>query len=101
MATTTGKRQAQGTNLLAWRENRKLRSRVDYGDIDSATLQRCLRQVTANGGAIMFGITADGGAFSVVVLHKDEKLKEYPNSAEAMEGFLQDLGDSFQDTGDM
>jgi hypothetical protein len=80
-----------------WRANKKSTIRLSYGELDSAILQRAIRAVTTSGGAIMFGLTSDGGAFSVCVLYKEEKLKDYPNSPEGMEQLLGDLADQFED----
>jgi len=91
---TQGK--ANGT-LLAWRTNSKRRVDLNYGSCDTNTLQRAIDRITRNGGAVMFGLTSDGGAYSVVVLYKDEKLKEYPSSTEQLEGLLEDLAEQFQE----
>lgn len=77
-----------GPKPLVWQKN--LRSAVEcyYSDIDPATLRRAIDAVTRGGGAIMLGITSDGGAYSVCVLHDDQKLKDYPHGKEECEEAL-------------
>jgi len=92
-----GKTSAHGTSLSMWRTNKKPLTRLSYGELDASTLQRAVRAITNAGGAIMFGLTSDGGAFSICVLYKEEKLKDYPNTLEGMEQMLCDLADQFTD----
>jgi len=71
-----------------WRVNGGQAHSCDWLAVDPAILQRCVAAVTASGGAIMFGRTSDGGAFSLVVLRGNEKIKEYPHTAEACHEML-------------
>ena len=95
MATGNGKTNKPGGALLAWRANYKRNRRLSFGELDPATLQRAIDKATTAGAAVMFGLTSDGGAYSVVVLHNTEKVKEYPSTVDEMEAFLDSLADQF------
>lgn len=43
----------------------------------------------------MFGVTTDGGAYSICVLHGSQKVKEYPHTTEECEAVLANLTDWF------
>lgn len=64
---------------LVWQKN--LRSAVEcyWSDIDPTIIRRAIDAVARGGGAVMFGVTSDGGAYSLCVLHDDQKLKDYPH----------------------
>jgi len=50
---------------------------------DSAALLSLVTTITDQGGAVILGITRDGGALMVTVLDGDSKLKEYvPNNSD-------------------
>lgn len=63
-----------------WRKNVVSTDPCVWSDIDPSTLRGVVDAVARSGGAIMFGVTSDGGAYSVCILQNDEKIKEYPHS---------------------
>jgi len=76
------KREQQGkTNGRAVptvRPNLRVVSNVSWRDIAPQLIADLVRIVTSNGAAIMFGVTSDGGAFSICILDNANKIKEYP-----------------------
>jgi len=94
----TGKGKATTTpnnKVLVWKKN--LQSAVPryWSDVDPTTIRFAIDSVTRAGGAIMLGVTSDGGAYSLCILHQNEKLKEYPHSPEECVELLQSIGESF------
>ena len=57
---------------------------VRYGEADAELVLGCIDSVTAAGDAILFGRTADGGAYVVRVLSDAGSGVWYPPSAEAL-----------------
>ena len=86
-------KQVESTNL--WKKNLRIVKRVDWGDVDNATIARAIRACSKAGAALMFSTTTDGGAFSVLVLYQNDKIKEYPNSAEQAEQLLDSIAEEF------
>jgi len=76
---------------LVWRKNAPTGALCDWSAIDPAILRGAVDAVTKSGGAIMFGVTADGGAFSICILQGDQKVKEYPHSTEELEEMLKGI----------
>jgi hypothetical protein len=60
-------------------------------------MRRAVDAITRAGGAIMFGLTQDGGAFSLCILSNREKLKDYPHTSEECEVRLLNLEEWFVD----
>lgn len=75
------RKNIQGTVVCTWR------------DIDPSTLRGCVDAVTTAGGAILLGLTTDGGAYSVCILQDNEKIKEYPHSAAECQDLLRGIMD--------
>lgn len=71
-----------------WKGNTPLFALCNWSDVDATRLRTCADAVTRAGGAIMLGLTSDGGAFSICVLLADEKIKEYPHGKEECEKLL-------------
>jgi len=85
-------RRSSGT-APAVRRNLRVVSSVSYDDLSDSTIADMVRLVAKYGAAIMFGITSDQGAYSICVLDNDNKVKEYPHSAddfEAVHSWLRD-----------
>ena len=60
------------------RNNLRVVNHVSWRNISPQLIADLVRIVTSNGAAIMFGVTSDGGAFSLCVLDNTNKIKEYP-----------------------
>ncbi len=45
----------------------------------------------------MLGVTSDGGAFSILVLHGDEKMRDYPHGIGECNESLAELENAFDD----
>lgn len=78
--STTGRvgKAANGKPKPAVRPNGRHGDGVSYAAINPDTIRGIVQAVANSGGAVMFGQTRDGGAYSVMVLLDDEKIKEYP-----------------------
>lgn len=76
-----------------WRENRGTAAEVVWGTVDASVLRLVIDSVTRAGGAIMFGRTSDGGAYSICVLQDDQRLKEYPHTTEECEELLRAIAE--------
>lgn len=76
-----------------WRTNKVSDNVCHWGDIDPTTLRLAIDAVTRAGGAIMLGLTSDGGAYSICVLQGNEKAKEYPHGKLEAEETLKALAD--------
>jgi len=71
---------------LAWRDNAPTEP-VDWHQVATADLMNLLLAVTRSGGAVILGLTSDGGAFSVCILLDDQKIREYPHSPAEFSAF--------------
>jgi len=76
---------------LVWRKNTSAISTCDWSTVDANLLRGAVDSVAKAGGAIMFGITADGGAYSLCLLQGDQKVKEYPHSTEELNETLRGM----------
>jgi len=89
----TGKRQVEVGAL--WKRNTPLFALCYWSDVDPTAVRHCIDAVTRAGGAIMLGLTSDGGAFSICVLHGEDKIKEYPHGVSECLDLLQALAEYF------
>ena len=62
---------------------------VGWIDIPDAVIGAMVGVVTRAGGAIMLGVTSDGGALSICILTGSSKIKEYPRTEAEVASFLQ------------
>lgn len=93
-------RRPNPRNLKAadmWRPNTGDNAHYNYSDIDPTILRGAIDSVARAGGAIMFGLTADGGAYSLCILQGQEKLKDYPHTPTELETRLTDLTEWYAD----
>jgi len=90
-----GKRQVEVGTL--WKKNTPLALICHWSDIEPTDIRGCVDAVTRAGGAVMLGLTSDGGAFSVCVLHGDDKIKEYPHGISECTDLLKALTQYFAD----
>jgi len=74
--------------------------RADWATVDMAQIQETIAKVSATGGAVRFGYTADGGAYAIGVYGDGPTpYTEYVRPGEDIDAFLADLGAAF-DGGD-
>lgn len=79
----------------AARPNSRHGDGVSYASISPDTIRGIVQTVANGGGAVMFGQTRDGGAYSVMVLLNDEKVKEYPRDQTDFDNLLVWLVDEY------
>ena len=87
-------RQNRNANPAVRANLRVLVSR-SWADIDPSTVHDLVRLVTSHGAAIMFGLTSDQGAYSVLVLDNQNKIKEYPHDMQDVENLYSWLRDEY------
>ena len=81
--------RASGTKSKpAIRPNGRHGDGVSYAAINPDTVRSIVQAVATSGGAVMFGQTRDGGAYSVMILMDDEKIKEYPRDQTDFDNLL-------------
>lgn len=80
-----------------WRKNDRGNTVCAWSDIDATSIRGCLDAVTKAGGAFMFGLTADGGAYSICILQDNEKIKEYPHGKVECEEVLESIAHYYAD----
>lgn len=86
----------QGTGkLLQFRKNLRATSKNDYIQLDAQKVLLALSRVTRAGGAIMFGLTQDGGAFSFLILDGDDKAREYPHGVDEAHESLDAIAETY------
>lgn len=91
---------APGANTpksLVWRKNASGTNVCHWSDIDSSIIRGAVDSVARSGGAIMFGVTSDGGCYSVCLLHNQDKIKEYPHDAEEASDLLEAITRHYTD----
>lgn len=76
---------------LVWRKNTTDNTQCSWGTIDPSAIRGCIDAVTKAGGAVMFGLTADGGAYSICVLQDQDKIKDYPHGTAECQLTLQSI----------
>lgn len=92
---TASHSRSNGPLSSGWRTNSGPSIAIHWSDVDKGRLALLVDTITRAGGAVMFGRTQDGGALSLVVLHGESKMKEYPHTAVEAEELLQWLVDEF------
>jgi len=78
-----------GKNKLAERFSQGTRGeQPDWGRIDPELLWKLIQRCTADDGAVMFGYSRDGGAYSLKVYAGGEPEKAYLHSDAEMTDFI-------------
>lgn len=76
------------------RSRRELRGntvKADWTSVDPALLQQAIATVAGNGGALRFGYTRDGGAYSVGILGDGDPYTEYLRPSDNVSQYLEEL----------
>lgn len=98
-ANGKGSNPAHGTakgKVLTFRKNSTPDGEYYWSEVDCAILRDAIDAVTRAGGAIMFGLTRDGGAFSICVLDGTQKAKEYPHGIDELHETLVGIRDYYK-----
>lgn len=82
---------------LVWQKNISPSEPCVWSDVSVSDIGAALDAVTRAGGAIMLGVTSDGGAYSICVLYGQDKIKEYPHSAAECGATMRALAETFLD----
>lgn len=80
---------------FVWRKNQGPALVCTWYDIEEALIHDAVHKITKAGAAVLFGLTSDGGAFSVCVLEGDRKIREYPHGKGECEELLAALASAF------
>lgn len=62
---------------------------AELDGLDASVLLATVLAVVRGGGAIMFGLTSDGGALCITLLDGGERHKEYLHTSEEISWFLE------------
>lgn len=90
-----GKRQVEVGSL--WKRDTPMAVICHWSDVEPQVIRGCVDAITRAGGAIMLGLTSDGGAFSICVLYDQDKIKEYPHGTSECTDLLLALTQYFVD----
>lgn len=85
---TGNNRTPAGKPALLKRNNLRPAIEIHWSDLDALKLRGAVDAVTRMGGAIILGVTSDGGALSLCILDKQDKIREYPHTAVEAEQVL-------------
>ena len=81
-------------------DNRRRRRRdetcADWGNANSELLARVIELVTAGGGAIRFGYSRDGGAYSLGIYGDGKPYTEFQPGNTDIDGWLEELRIDFE-----
>lgn len=65
-----------------------LKGAADWAGVDGSLIAKAVAAMAANGGALRFGYTRDGGAYSVGFYGDGEPFTEYVSPGDDVEEFL-------------
>jgi len=68
--------------------NRGVTTPADWAGVDGSLVVKAIAAVAANGGALRFGYTRDGGAYSVGFYGDGDPWTEYISPNDDVDGFL-------------
>jgi len=78
------------------RRRRRQSQTADWGSAEPELLSELIQRITARDGAIRFGYTTDGGAYSVGIYGDGKPFTEFlPGTADVndwLTGFIEDYG---------
>jgi hypothetical protein len=73
---------------------------ADWSTANGAAVVRAISTAAAAGGALRFGYTSDGGAYSVGIYGDGSPYTEYLKPGEDLDEFLQSIVDLFESIAD-
>lgn len=80
---------------LKFRPNSSSGQAVSWRGADANKILRTIAAATEAGAAIMLGKTQDGGAFSVIVLDGDSRMKDYSHNIQDLHDVLDQVYDHY------
>src|SRR5690348_1292155 len=83
---TQARKSLEKFEKISWRDNEPA-VQVDWSQVEAADIMNLLLMVTRSGGALILGLTSDGGAYSVCILLDDSKIREYPHTPAEFKAF--------------
>ena len=90
-----GNGKVTGRQAPAIRSNLRVVRPVSWSDIADDTIADIVRLVAGYGAAVMFGVTSDQGAYSILVLDNQNKIKEYPHDTDEVHNLYTWLRDEY------
>lgn len=91
-----GKRSVAAKGKLElYLTNGKTKEVADWMSVDAEIIQRAIAAAGYKGGALRFGYTSDGGAYSIGVYDGDQKYTSYVRPGEVVEDTLRRIIDYF------
>lgn len=100
-AEINGKNPPKGSkasDLRARLEARAVSEQPDWGRIDMEIIWKVIQCCTGDDGAVMFGYSRDGGAYSVKIYAGGEPMKEYFHRDEELIQFMYGILEVFNGT---
>lgn len=73
---------------------------ADWGTADASLVVRAIERASFTGGAIRFGYSRDGGAYSVGIYGDGEPYTEFCKPSEDLDDFLRDIIELYESIAD-
>jgi hypothetical protein len=70
---------------------------ADWAEVNPALLARLIVAVTSRGGAVRFGYTRDGGAYSIGLYYGAENNTQYVRPGQDLEGEIERYVQTYED----
>lgn len=93
MATKTSNERKPGTSRGLRGTSRGI---ADWGQASAELVVRAIERAAITGGAIRFGYSRDGGAYSVGIYGDGEPYTEFCKPSEDLDAFLQSIVDLYE-----
>lgn len=81
---------------LPARRRKSVRDQADWGTIDGELIRSVIEAVTRFGGAIRFGYSRDGGAYSLGVYGDGKPYSEFRAASDDVDDWLATIRDDYE-----
>lgn len=78
------------------RRRRSVNTTADWVGVDAGLLQQVIATITATGGAVRFGYSRDGGAFSIGIYGDGKPFTEFCPAIADVEGWIKGIIDDYE-----
>lgn len=78
------------------RRRRKTSSEADWGGIDETAIRRIISAITKLGGAVRFGYSRDGGAYSIGIYGDGKPFTEFHPEDEGVVEWLEGIAYDYE-----